>query len=126
MAEGGKAFEDRNMNSLVGHFYKAVAGAWDEVTLNSARIERGMEKASAGFLAGPPVLAGFFGHQVYQEDGIGGLGYIALSLVAYYVGMLAIKSRTEIRQFDKKKQEELVATALKFYDANKGTVPSPR
>ena len=112
------------MSSLKECFCNSASAAWDKVTKNSARLERGMEEASAIFLS-PAVAAGLFSHQIYQEDGITGLAYMAVGLTAAWVAGIAAMSRLEIKEFDKEKHEEQVATALRFYTTNKDKFPAP-
>jgi hypothetical protein len=104
----------------------ALKPIWDKVTRNAARLERGMERASVGGGAiAPLVLLGSFSNPIYQEDGLGGLGILVLASAAFAVGLLAMKSRVEINQFDKKKREDYTKDAVIFYEANKVDAPAP-
>jgi hypothetical protein len=100
---------------------------WDKVTLNGARLERGMEKASlGGAVIGPVAMAGYFTGPIYREDGLGGLAKMALTVLAFLIAELAIKSRAEISLFDKKKTEDYTKDAVAFYEANKGKGLAPK
>ena len=100
---------------------------WDKVTLNSARLQRGMQEASIGGGAVWPLgLAGLYAGPMYREDGLAGLGTLVLTAAAFAVGLLAMKSRVEISQFDKQKKEDYTKDAVAFYEANKDKGPAPK
>ena len=88
-------------------------GAWDRVTLDSVRLKRGMEKTSPNVLA--PFIA--YGAGVllvpsYQLGGMKGLADMAFGLAAAWVGVVAARTRLEIKTHDMEERNDGLRASL--------------
>ncbi|HEY8189517.1 MAG TPA: hypothetical protein VIF12_02450 [Micavibrio sp.] len=112
---------------LSGIWTRAAQGFSDFITCNPQRRARGMQETPLFDENSMPGLAVFNGlsfSSMYAEMGLPGIALMAVMTAAGSMTLTAVKSRHDIKEFDRQKKEKDFSTYEAFYK-NHGPKSAP-
>jgi hypothetical protein len=108
-------------DAAVKYISQDLSAAWDKVSMNSVRLERGTEEAkwnhgTSGWLVFMNALCLT---DAYRDMGISGAVGMIIMSAGIALALFHAQNYSEIKQHDQKEEKAYAAKAIKFYEANK-------